>query len=112
VRKGKKHTLREHMSISELPLLANPYRLAGLTDPDRNQPFGQPVDEFRVPPVSHVRTETFSVSLSFSGLIAPAISTKGDLAASDGGLEEVDALDKRHREGGLPRRRVSARKRC
>jgi hypothetical protein len=94
------------MSISELPLLANPYRLAGLTDPDRNQPFGQPVDEFRVPSVSHVRTETFSVSLAFSGLIAPAISPKGDLAACNRGLEEVDALDKRHGKRGLPGPRV------
>jgi hypothetical protein len=106
VREGKKHTLQEHMSVSELPLLANPYRLVGLTDANRNQPFGQPVDQFRVPPVSHVRTETFSVSLSFSRSVTPAISPKDDLAACDRGLEEVNALDERDGEGGLPRCRA------
>jgi hypothetical protein len=44
--------------------------------------------------------------LAFSGLIAPAISPKGDLAACNRGLEEVDALDKRHGKRGLPGRRV------
>lgn len=106
MREGKKHTLQEHTSVSELPLLAIPYRLAGLTDANRNQPFRQPIDQLRVPPVSHVRTETFSVSLSFSGLIAPAISPKGNLAARDRGLEEVGALDERDGEGGLPGRCV------
>lgn len=94
------------MSVPVIPLVTNPCTLAGLTDPDHNQPFGQPVYQFRVPPVSHVRTETFSVSLSFSGLIAPAIGTEGDLTASDGGLQEVDALDERDGESGLPRCRA------